>query len=342
MALEQSALPIKDEIDLIDRMTTPSSEVVRAVSGIDDGLMILGVGGKMGPTLAQLLVRAGAKRVLGVSRFTDSGQRKGLEAAGVRTIRCDLLDDADLRALPEAGHILLLAGYKFGSIGNEPLMWAMNALVPARVMRRFPEARIVTVSSGNVYGLSDADKAGSKETDPLEPVGEYAQSRLAGERVVQYYGTRNRTPALIVRLFYASELRYGVIVDIATRVWHRRPIDLSVGFVNQIWQGDANACLARSLSLCQTPPGIINVCGPEVLSVRRLAVRIGELMGSEPIFEGQESERALLGDACECVRVFGPPAVSPETLVEWVAHWVMSGGRTLGKPTKYESRTGRF
>lgn len=342
--IAKPAVPlIEDEKALIDRMTTPSPEVRKAVSQIDDDLMILGVSGKMGPTLAELLVRAGARRrVLGVSRFSDPAQRDALEAIGVKTIKCDLLDDAALSALPDAGHIFLMAGLKFGATGNEPLTWAMNTLVPAKVMQRFLKAKIVYVSSGNVYRFAGVDRGGAREGDPLEPVGEYAQSRLGGERMVQFCSSRDGTPAVIVRLFYATELRYGILLDIATKVWNRRPIDLAMGYVNQIWQGDANASLARAFPLCESPARIINLTGAEILSVREIAQKLGAIMGVEPAFEGQESETALLGDAAECLKAFGPPAVPPATLVEWVAHWVMRGGTTLNKPTKYESRTGTF
>ena len=334
--------PIEDERALINLMTTPSPEVLSAVSGIDDDLMILGVGGKMGPSLGELLVRAGARSVIGVSRFSQPGNRDALEAAGVETIKCDLLDDGALESLPETGHIFLMAGFKFGSTADEPYTWAMNAQLPARVLQRFPKSRIVYVSSGNVYRFGDVSGNGAKETDPLGPIGEYAQSRLGGERAVQFYAERNQTPVVIVRLFYATELRYGIIIDIAERVWNRKPVDLSTGHVNQIWQGDATACLARCFPLCESPARIINLTGPEILSVREIATDLGAIMGVEPIFVGVEHDTALLGDATECLRAFGPPAVSPGKIVEWAARWVMCGGRTLNKPTNYESRTGSF
>jgi nucleoside-diphosphate-sugar epimerase len=343
MSTPNPPLPlIEDEKTLVDRMTTPSPEVVQAVSKLDGDLMVLGVSGKMGPTLAELLVRAGAKRVLGVSRFSDPTAREALEAVGVKTIPCDLMDGAALASLPDASHIFLMAGFKFGATGNEPMTWAMNTLLPAKVMERFPRARIVYVSSGNVYRYCEVKKGGARETDPLEPIGEYAQSRLGGERAVQFYAARNGTPSVIVRLFYATELRYGIILDIAAKIRDRKPIDLSMGHVNQIWQGDANACLARAFPLCETPARVINLTGREILSVREIAKRLGSLMGIEPILQGREFETALLGDATECLKVFGPPAVPPDTIVAWVAHWATLGGKTLGKPTKYESRTGTF
>jgi nucleoside-diphosphate-sugar epimerase len=334
--------PLETEEALIAQMTAPSEAVREAVGQLDGDVMILGVAGKMGPTLAELLVRAGARNVLGVSRFSDAAQRDYLESVGVRTIKCDLLDDQSLQALPDAPYILLLAGFKFGATGNEPMTWAMNTLVPAKVMQRFPSSRIVYVSSGNVYRFTDVTGRGAAEADPLEPIGEYAQSRLGGERLVQFYAERNGTPTVIVRLFYATELRYGIILDIAQKVQQGQPIDLAMGHVNQVWQGDANACLARSFPLCSVPARIINLTGPEVLAVREIAHRLGDLLGRQVAFQGKESPTALLGDASEAARIFGPPAVPPDQIIAWVAWWIQHGGPTLHKPTKYESRTGRF
>jgi len=334
--------PLETEEALIAQMTAPSAEVRAAVAQLDGDVMILGVAGKMGPTLAELLVKAGARRVIGVSRFSDPTQRDYLESVGVQTIKADLLDDRALQGLPDAPYLFLLAGYKFGSTGNEPLVWAMNTLLPAKVMQRFPEARIVYVSSGNVYRFTGVTGRGADESAPVDPIGEYAQSRLGGERLVQFYSERQGTPVVIVRLFYATELRYGILLDLAQKVQQRKPIDLSMGHVNQIWQGEANACLARSFPLCASPARILNLTGPEVLSVRALAERLGELLGVEPIFEGQESPTALLGDASEAVKIFGPPAITPEQIMAWVAWWVQHGGPTFAKPTKYEVRDGKF
>ena len=334
--------PIENEAALIEKMTAPTPEVVEAVSRIDGEIMILGIAGKMGPTLGELLVRAGARGVIGVSRFSNPADRKRVEASGIRTVRCDLLDDEGLRQLPEAGHIFLLAGHKFGATGNAPLTWAMNAMLPARVMQRFPHSRIVYVSSGNVYRFTRFDSGGADESGPVDPVGEYAQSRLGGERLVEFYSAQNGTPVAIIRLFYATELRYGIVLDIALKVWSREPVDLGMGYVNQIWQGDANAYLARSFSLCKSPATVLNMTGPETLSVRELAGSLGELMGIEPIFEGVEGETALLGNSRELIEHFGPPKVAPSEIVEWVAWWTRHGGQMLGKPTKYESRTGEF
>ncbi len=338
----RTLVPLETEDALIEQMTRPAPEVVEAVSAIDGEVLILGAGGKMGPSLAGLLIRAGARGVVGVSRFSESETRERLEAGGVRTIRCDLLDDGDLQSLPEAAHIILLAGSKFGTTGSEPGTWAINSLMPARVVQRFPTSRLVYVSTGNVYGVTQTALGGASESSDEDPVGEYAASRLGGERLVTYYSALQQTPAVIIRLFYATELRYGIVLDVARKVWRRRPIDLTVGHVNQIWQGDANAYLARCFPLCDSPPPVYNLTGPETLSIRRLAARLGHFMGVEPIFEGTESEASLLGNADKLISLLGPPEVDMEAVVEWVASWVMHGGRVLDKPTMYERRDGRF
>ncbi len=334
--------PIRNETALVDRMTEPVPEVVDAVSGIDGDVLILGIAGKMGLTLGELLVRSGAGGVIGVSRFSNPGDRNYLESRGIRTVRCDLIDDDSLRSLPDVDHIILLAGHKFGSTGNEPLTWAMNALLPGKVMQRFPDSRIVYVSSGNVYRFVSPDSGGSVESSPLEPIGEYAQSRLGGERLAAYYAQRNGTPLAIIRLFYATELRYGVFLDIAQRIWSGQPIDLTMGYVNQIWQGDANAYLARCFPHCDSPARVFNLTGSELLEIRDVALKLGTLMGREPVFEGEESPTALLGNAGALFDVMGRPRVSSGEMMEWVAAWVMHGGPTLGKPTKYEARNGQF
>ena len=333
---------IETEEDLIRQMTAPTPAVEAAVQQLDGDVVILGVAGKMGPTLAELLVRAGARRVIGVSRFSDAAQRGYLEARGVETIRADLLDEAALKALPEAPNVFFLAGFKFGATGNEAMTWAMNTWLPGRVLQRYPDSRIVYVSSGNVYAYTPVTSSGAAEDAPVDPVGGYAQSRLGGERVAEFFCQRQGTPLTIVRLFYATELRYGIIHDIAWRIHHDEPLDLTMGHVNQIWQGDANGYLARSLPLCESPARVINLTGQEVLSVRRLAVSLGQAMGREPRFVGTEAETALLGDASALFAQYGPPPTPPERIVQWVAHWVQHDGRSLGKPTKYESRTGKF
>ncbi len=333
---------LETETQLIAQMTSPSPQVREAVAGLAGPLLVLGAAGKMGPTLAELLVRAGAPQVIGVSRFSDPWQRDYLSSVGVKTLKADLLDPRALAALPEADHIFLLAGFKFGASGDPSLTWAMNTYLPAQVVQRYPRARIVYVSSGNVYAYTDASGTGAREEDELGPVGEYAQSRLGGERMAQFMATRQGTPLAIVRLFYATELRYGILHDLAWKIWNQEPIDLSMGNVNQLWQGDANAYLCQLFPLCQSPPAAINMTGPENLRVRQLAQSLGAALGREPIFSGQESPTALLGDASRLIARFGPPSVPIPQIVQWLAHWVQTGGSSLGKPTKYESRSGKF
>ena len=331
-----------DEEDLIDFMSDPTDEVRSEIAGLDGEILVLGAGGKMGPTLCSMLARAGAKRVIAVSRFTDLEQKKYLESCGVETLTKNLLNPTDFDSLPNSPYIFNLAGFKFGATDNEDLMWAMNAWLSGLVVQRFPKSKIVYVSSGNVYAYTSVKSSGSNENAQLSPIGEYAQSRLAGERLAQYWSNIQTTPLTIVRLFYATELRYGIIHDLAWKVFCKDPIDLSMGYVNQIWQGDANAYLCRLLSSCIAPATVINLTGPEVLSVRILAQQIGEIIGIEPVFIKSESKDALLGDASFLYKSMGKPYVSIEDIVRWVADWISNDGNTLGKPTKYESRSGEF
>ncbi|MDZ7336539.1 MAG: NAD(P)-dependent oxidoreductase [candidate division KSB1 bacterium] len=332
---------IETSKDLIEIMTQPSVETERIVSAVTEPMIILGVGGKMGPTLAEKIIRAGGK-VIGVDIFPDERIQKYLDQIGVQTIKCDLFDDQQVVNLPRSKHVFLMVGTKFGATGNEPFTWAMNAYLPAKLMERFSDAQVVYVSSGNVYKFSSVKSKGAKETDELDPIGEYAMSRLGAERIVTYISNRNSTPTCIVRLFYATELRYGIIHDLATKIRDGVPIELSMGYFNQIWQGDACDYLIRCLELCSVPATIINLTGPEVLSVRKVAEQLGQCMGIAPKFVGVESDTALLGDASELLNRFGMPLISADQIVDWVAHWVMHGGESLGKPTKFEKRNGKF
>lgn len=333
---------ITSEEMLIDRMTTPSQPVVQAVSELDGDVLILGVGGKMGPTLAELLVRAGARRVIGVSRFSDPQARTYLERVGVETIQADLLDESDLARLPDAPNVLFLAGFKFGATGNTPATWAMNAWLPGRIMQRYARSRVIYVSSGNVYAYTQNTAGGADEDGEIGPVGEYAQSRLGGERIAEHLCIEQGTPLLIVRLFYATELRYGIIHDLGRKVRDGASVDLAMGHANQIWQGDANGYLARMFPFCSSPATVLNLTGPDVLSVRELAVALGRRLDRAPRFAGRESGTALLGNAARLFDRLGRPEVPVEQIVEWVAHWIRTGGRSLDKPTGYESRTGQF
>jgi len=338
---------IETEEQLEEVLTTPAPAVVESLRSIEGDLIVLGVAGKMGPTLARLARRAldqagRQSQVIGVARFSDPRVRDGLEAGGVRTIAADLLDPGALAALPEVANVVYLAARKFGSTGDEPYTWAMNTYLPALVAERYRRARVVALSTGNVYPLVPVGRGGPDEDHATGPVGEYAQSCLGRERLFQYFSRRHGTPVALIRLNYAIDLRYGVLMDIATKVHSGRPVDLAMGHVNVIWQGDANAAILRSLTLCASPPFILNLTGPSTLSVRQLAHDFGRRLGKEPVFEGVEQATALLSDASRYVRRLGPPAVSLERMIDWVAHWVRIDGRTLNKPTHYESRDGRF
>ena len=343
--LDAATLPdrLASVAELDDWMTRPSVALVDELASVEGDIAILGVAGKMGPTLARLARRAApGKRIVGVARFSDPAAKAGLEAAGVETIACDLLDRAAVERLPKLPNIVFAAGQKFGSTGNPSLTWAMNVHVPAIVAETFRASRIVAFSTGNVYAMTDAAGPGANESSPLGPVGEYAQSCVGRERMFEHFSLRHGTPGRIVRLNYAIDLRYGVLVDLAQKVLAGTPIDLAMGSVNVVWQGDANAQVLRCLARCTTPTTPLNVTGPETLSVRTLAAGLGERLGREPLFSGREAPRALLNDAREAVRLFGPPVVPLERLLDWVADWVARGGESLGKPTRFEVRDGAF
>jgi nucleoside-diphosphate-sugar epimerase len=235
-----------------------------------------------------------------------------------------------------------MTGRKFGSTGQEWLTWAMNVYVPGLAAERFHRSRIVVFSSGNVYPLTRPEHGGPTEEHPVEPVGEYAISALGRERMFQYFSEKHGTPAAILRLNYAIDLRYGVLRDIADKVYERRPVDLAMGMANVIWQRDANSVALRALLHCQAPPLMLNVTGPEMISVRQVAARFGRIFGVEPVFSGTEAPTALLSNAARCHALFGYPTVTLDHMIQWVAHWVRSGGRSLGKPTHFEQRDGRF
>jgi nucleoside-diphosphate-sugar epimerase len=282
------------------------------------------------------------KRIIGVSRFSSPGSRELLDEAGIETIEADLLDEARVATLPDAENVIYLAGRKFGSTGDASLTWAMNTHIPALVCERYRGSRIVAFSSGNIYPFVPVVSGGATESTPLMPVGEYAQSVLGRERMFEYFSSRYQILMVLLRLNYAVELRYGVLLDLGTAVYERRPINLSMGAVNVIWQGDANSVCLRSFRLCSSPPAVLNLTGPETLSVRLIAEQFGRHFGIEPVFEGQESDSALLNNASRCHRLFGYPTVTPEELIEAIARWLQSGSRTLGKPTHFETRDGKF
>lgn len=348
-AQKQTSLPlhITSEEQLEDALSSPSPAAVEALRHLESDLLILGVGGKMGPTLAKMAVRAlqtlgTSRRVIGVARFNQEKLRAKLESWGVETIRCDLLNRAELAALPDSRDIIFMAGQKFGTTGNPAQTWAMNVYMPALVAERFAQARIVAFSTGNIYPLTPLIYGGSQESDPPQPVGEYANSCLGRERMFEYFSQSRGLRCAIMRLNYAIDLRYGVLLDIAQKVVAGQPVDLSMGAANVIWQGDANAQALALLAHCAAPPFILNITGPEIVSVRRLAERFGQLFDRPPTFSGQEAPTALLNNAGRAQRLFGYPTVSLEQMIDWTAAWIKAGGPTLAKPTHFESRDGRF
>ena len=335
----------RTEESLEDLLSEPAPEVVATLRRFPGDLVLLGVAGKMGPTLARMARRAadaagGSRRVVGVARFSSGGEN-ALQAHGIETVRCDLLHD-DLAQLPDAPNVIFLTGRKFGTAGDSAATWAMNSYLPGRICHRYRGSRIVAFSTGNIYGLTPVARGGSLESDVPEPVGEYAMSCLGRERMFEYFGRSLSIPLALVRLNYACDLRYGVLVDLARHVWAGHPIDLTMGHFNTIWQGDANAFTLRAFDHVGIPPSIINVTGPEILGVRAVCEQFGRLMEKSVCFTGAESDSALLSDARHAVELFGLPRISETQLVEWVARWVMHGGSHLGKPTHFESRSGRF
>jgi nucleoside-diphosphate-sugar epimerase len=332
-----------DERGLEDWLSEPTAATRATVAEIEGDIAVLGAGGKMGPTLAMMLKKAApAKTVYAVSRFSDRQVRDRIAGLGVRIAEADLLDESAYGNLPEVPNVFYLAGMKFGAAGNQPLTWAMNVYMPALVAQRFKESRIVALSTGNVYPFTSLESGGSRETDLPNPVGEYAQSCLGRERMFQHFSQRFGTPVTLIRLNYANELRYGIIVDLSLKILHGEPIDVTMGAVNLIWQGDANNYIIQALRLAQSPPAVLNVTGPDTLSVRDLAGRIGKRLGKEPRFVSQEAPTALLSNASNCLDLFGRPALSLDEMVQSIVPWVAAGKPVLSKPTKFGVRDGRF
>jgi nucleoside-diphosphate-sugar epimerase len=306
--------------------------------------MILGAGGKMGPTLARMARRAlpEGRDVIAVSRFSSPDTADELESLGVKVIRCDLLDRTAVSDLPEARNVIFMAGQKFGTQDQPELTWMMNSVLPSIVAERFANSRVVVFSTGCVYPFVRVTSGGSRETDTVAPTGEYAWSCVARERVFTHYSKQNGTPLLVFRLNYAIDLRYGVLHDLATKVYRGLPLDVSMGYVNVIWQADANARALQCLTHAASPPEILNVTGPEILSVRNLAERFGVLLQREPIVTGEEAETAWLSNASKSIEWFGPPTVSLEEMLQATAEWIARGGKSLGKPTHFETRDGNY
>lgn len=325
----------------------PSSDLITDIACLEGDILILGVGGKMGPALAKLakqaVDKAGVnKKVIGVSRFSETGLQDELNQLGIETISVDLLEEDQLQALPDAKNVLYLAGTKFGTTGKESFTWAMNSYLPGRVAQKYKNSRIVVFSTGNVYPLTPVSQGGAVEARLPEPIGEYAQSCLGRERLFQYYATKNHTPVLIYRLNYANDVSYGVLMDIAKAVDQEKPIDLRMGNVNVIWQGDANEMALRALHHCEVPAKLLNITGPETASVRWIAKEFGKRFNKTPLFDNEENTTALLSNAAESFRLFGYPKVSLINMIEVLAAWVQQGGKTMNKPTHFQEREGKF
>jgi nucleoside-diphosphate-sugar epimerase len=345
MLLTSNNLPdtIPDIRALDDLLCRPSQALIDDLAKVDGDIMILGVAGKMGPTLAGLAKAAlPGRRVIGVARFSDASVKTWLETRGIETINCDLLDAAAIKALPKVQNIVFMAGRKFGAEGDLSLTWAMNAHVPALVAQGFAASRIVAFSTGCVYPFVPVDGKGAAEALAPNPPGEYAQSCVGRERMFEYFSRKYSTPGRLFRLNYAIDMRYGVLHDIASKVLQGKPIDVSLGHVNFIWQGDASAQALRCLAHCDTPTSPINVSGHEILSVRDLAAKLGARLGHDPLIVGTEQPTAWLTDTSLATSLFGLPIVNTERLIAWTADWVARAMPSLGKPTKYEVRDGRY
>lgn len=335
------------EEKLDELLTTPSDALVEDVKKIKGDIMVLGAGGKMGPTLCVLcknaIKKAGIKkRVIAVSRFSDPIATELLKSQGVEIIPCDLLDKEKLYALPEAENIIYMAGRKFGTDGEEWKTWAMNATLPAFVADKFKKSNIVVFSSGNIYPIVPLSSGGCRETDPIGPVGEYTMSCLARERAFEYAANTYGTKIFIYRLNFAVDLRYGVLYDMANNILNDKPISLTTPCLNAIWQGSANEIAIRGLLHAEAPAKKMNVTGPETVSIRKAATELGTYLGKEPVFEGEEGNDAYLNDASAAMEIFGYPQVPFKTLIRWQAEWLLDGGRGLGKPTHFEERKGSY
>jgi nucleoside-diphosphate-sugar epimerase len=342
-----SAAP-RSEAELDELLTAPTPETVEAAARLDGDLLLLGAGGKMGSSLARLAKRsidaAGlGRRVICVSRFGSGDVAAKLREDDIDAISADLLDRRQLTAVPDAPNVVFLAGFKFGASAAPHHTWAMNALLPALVAERFSGARIVALSTGNVYPQVAPSSGGATESTPPEPIGEYAQSCLARERMFEYVADVHGTRSVLVRLNYATDLRYGVLVDVAGKVFRGEPVDVTMGWLNTIWQGDANAVILRAFDLAAAPPDVLNLTGPELISVREAALELARLFDRPPPrLTGSEAETAFLNDATRCFELYGKPHVPAARLLEWTAAWTAADLPTLGKPTHFETRDGRF
>jgi hypothetical protein len=328
-------------------LSRPSDAAIAAMSRLQGDVIVLGVAGKMGPTLARMIVRASEaanikRKVTGVARFSNPTEQSKLDFAGVQTIKADLLDQAQLDKLPDAPNVVYMAGMKFGSTGNEALTWAMNSYLPGMVSKKYQKSKIVAFSTGNVYGLSPIARGGSLEADALNPIGDYAMSCLGRERIFEHFSRTLHIPMAMIRLNYATEMRYGVLVDLAQRVWKNEEIDVSMGTMNAIWQGDANAMTIAAFDHVSSPPFILNVAGPELLSMRAAALAFGQLMKKDVRVVGEEANDSLISNGQLGHKLYGYPRVAAGQMIDWIADWVMRGGENINKPTHFEARDGKY
>lgn len=338
---------IDSEALLEDMLSEPGVRLVEMMKRLDGDIMILGIGGKMGITLGRQAVNAikaagVGKKVIGVSRFSDIEGRKKLERWGIETISCDLLDQDAAKALPEVKNVIFMAGRKFGTEGSEELTWAMNTIVPGYVGNHFRRSRIVVFSTGCVYPLVSAGTCGCAEHVSPAPVGEYSQSCLGRERVFGHFAKACGVETLLLRLNYAIDLRYGVLHDIGRQVWNSQPVNNTVGHFNVLWQGDANCYALLALELCASPAAILNITGPEIVSVEYIAETFGRLMNKAISYTGVSAGKCYLNNAAKAFRLLGYPRISLEQMILWQAQWLMQGGGSLGKPTHFEVNNGKF
>ncbi|MEH6681445.1 MAG: hypothetical protein V7724_12920 [Sediminicola sp.] len=336
-----------DEEQLEEALSRPSTALVEMMRELDGDFILLGVAGKMGVSMAYMAKRACAvagvnKRIIGVSRFSDHQQRVFLEKRGIEIFQGDLLDTIFIHSLPDVKNVIYLAGMKFGTDGNESFTWAMNAFLPGMVAEKFKKSRIVAFSTGCVYPLIGIGSGGSLEEDNPQPIGEYAQSCLGRERMFEYGSKKYKTPVILIRLNYAVEMRYGVLVDIAQKVLKEETIDITMGHANVIWQGDANDMILRSIQYCASPAQKLNISGAEIISVVKIAQQFGELMGKEVRFSGKEADSALLVNVSKSHSLLGTPKMDIDQIIKWTANWVGTKKRLLGKSTHFEVRDGKY
>ncbi len=338
---------IENEEQLEELISRPGENLLTMISGLSGDIIILGINGKIGPSLARMAGRACdiagiKKRIIGVDRQYNPEQEESFKKIGIETIQGDLLDTGFINSLPNAENVFFLAGMKFGSVDNLSLTWAINSYLPAIVAERFKSSRIVAFSTGCVYPLVPVSSGGSTEKDQPEAIGEYAQSCLGRERMFEFGSNRYNTKVTLIRLNYSVEMRYGVLVDVASKVKNSLPIDLSMGYFNAIWQGDVNDTVLRSINLASSPARIINLTGTEILSVRDVAIEFGKYMGVKPVFVGNESDTALLSNASEAHKLLGKPEVPSNVMIKWISGWLNDDRRLLGKPTHFEVRDGKY